>query len=90
MNDLGHDLATSKGMGQEHFAAIQCRLADTIEHATREIEHNRKFYGSCPKCNKIFLKEMMVRGVCRNCLNKPKIEELDEDEQLHLMGYGFE
>ncbi len=67
MDGIGHKLATSKGMKQGHYAAIQCRIADDIERLTKELEYNRKWYTSCLECNKVFQKELLVGGICRNC-----------------------
>ena len=73
MDEMGHRFATGRGMSQEHYATIQCRVANDIERLTKELEYNRKWYVSCLKCNKVFFKDILIEGVCRHCTYPEKI-----------------
>ncbi len=87
MDNIGHRLATGKrGMKQEHYAAIQCRLADNIESMKKEMEYNEKWYVSCLKCNKVFFKDILIEGVCRGCTYPEKISK--SERELINLGRG--
>ena len=78
MDGIGHRLATEKGMSQEHYATIQCSIANHIERLTKKLEYNRKWYVSFLKCNKVFFKDILIDGVCRKCTYSK-----NEEKKIH-------
>lgn len=81
MDGIGHKLAIGKGMKQDHYASIQRRITDDIESLTKELKYNRKWYVSCLKCNKVFFKDILIHGMCKECFY-PVEKEVQMDALL--------